>query len=105
MYAARPELGTKRICVSCAVRFFDLGRTPAQCPACHAEQPAPRARTAPLPRGAGTRWSPRPAPAAATAASADDSAPMLDTADDEDDDAEETDEAEGAAEAAADEES
>lgn len=26
--------GTKRTCPSCAVRFYDLGRDPAVCPAC-----------------------------------------------------------------------
>jgi uncharacterized protein (TIGR02300 family) len=43
---AKPELGTKRVCVSCGTRFYDLTRQPAICPKCGTEQPAeqPRAR-------------------------------------------------------------
>jgi uncharacterized protein (TIGR02300 family) len=43
---AKPELGTKRVCVSCASRFYDLTKTPAVCPKCGTEQPPeqPRAR-------------------------------------------------------------
>ncbi len=46
---AKPELGTKRICVSCGTRFFDLMKQPATCPKCATEQPAeqPRLRRAP----------------------------------------------------------
>lgn len=29
--------GTKRVCVACAVRFYDLARDPILCPACGAE--------------------------------------------------------------------
>jgi uncharacterized protein (TIGR02300 family) len=31
---AKPEWGTKRICHNCGVRFYDLRRDPAACPAC-----------------------------------------------------------------------
>ena len=43
---AKPELGTKRVCVSCGARFYDLTRVPAQCPKCGTEQPVdvPRPR-------------------------------------------------------------
>ena len=43
---AKPELGTKRVCVSCGARFYDLTRSPAVCPKCSTEQPPeqPRAR-------------------------------------------------------------
>ena len=43
---AKPELGTKRICVACSTRFYDLQKTPAVCPKCGTEQPLeqPRAR-------------------------------------------------------------
>lgn len=43
---AKPELGTKRVCVSCGARFYDLTKTPAVCPKCSTEQPPeqPRAR-------------------------------------------------------------
>ena len=46
---AKPELGHKRICVSCQTRFFDLLKQPAVCPKCGTEQPAeqPRLRRAP----------------------------------------------------------
>ncbi|MCX7932423.1 MAG: FYDLN acid domain-containing protein, partial [Rhodovarius sp.] len=29
---AKPELGSKRTCVSCGARFYDLMRNPAVCP-------------------------------------------------------------------------
>ena len=43
---AKPELGTKRICVSCGAKFYDLQKAPAVCPKCGTEQPAdvPKAR-------------------------------------------------------------
>ena len=46
---AKPELGTKHVCVSCGTRFYDLMRAPAVCPKCGTEQPAeqPRLRRAP----------------------------------------------------------
>ncbi len=87
MYVLRPELGTKRVCVSCAARFYDLARVPARCPICATEQPPPRVRTAPIPRGAGMRWSTRAVPAAAVdpaEAADDDAVPLLDAADPED---------------------
>lgn len=31
---AKPELGAKRQCQSCAAKFFDLNRTPIVCPKC-----------------------------------------------------------------------
>ncbi len=45
---AKPELGTKRVCVACGARFYDLTKTPALCPKCGTEQPieVPRARRA-----------------------------------------------------------
>jgi len=33
---AKPELGTKRECPECAVRYYDLGRSPCVCPKCSA---------------------------------------------------------------------
>lgn len=41
---AKPELGMKRVCVSCATRFYDLTKVPAVCPKCATVQPieAPR---------------------------------------------------------------
>jgi uncharacterized protein (TIGR02300 family) len=31
---AKPELGTKRLCASCGVKFYDLNKTPIACPKC-----------------------------------------------------------------------
>ncbi|MCP1230174.1 TIGR02300 family protein [Acetobacter indonesiensis] len=36
---SQPDLGTKRVCVSCGARFYDLNRNPAVCPKCSTEQP------------------------------------------------------------------
>ena len=33
---AKPEWGVKRVCQSCAVRFYDLNRSPITCPKCAA---------------------------------------------------------------------
>ena len=35
----KPELGSKRVCVSCSARFYDLTKSPAVCPKCGTEQP------------------------------------------------------------------
>ena len=40
----KPELGSKRVCVNCQTRFYDLTRAPAVCPKCHTEQPAEQPR-------------------------------------------------------------
>ena len=34
---ANPDLGTKRLCESCAAKFYDLKRNPILCPKCGAE--------------------------------------------------------------------
>src|SRR5580704_7420464 len=41
---AKPELGSKRVCVSCQTRFYDLARVPALCPKCGTEQPLEQPR-------------------------------------------------------------
>ncbi len=41
---AKPELGTKRQCVSCGARFYDLTKAPAVCPKCGTEQPPEQPR-------------------------------------------------------------
>ena len=46
---AKPELGTKRVCVACSARFYDLTKVPAICPKCGTEQPIEQ----PRPRRAG----------------------------------------------------
>ena len=44
---AKPELGAKRQCQSCGVKFFDLNKDPIVCPKCGTVfQGAPRARAA-----------------------------------------------------------
>ena len=40
----KPELGTKRVCVACGARFYDLTKTPAICPKCGTEQPVEQPR-------------------------------------------------------------
>jgi uncharacterized protein (TIGR02300 family) len=40
----KPELGTKRTCVACGARFYDLGKTPPICPKCGTEQPPEQPR-------------------------------------------------------------
>jgi uncharacterized protein (TIGR02300 family) len=46
---AKPELGTKWVCVACGTRFYDLTKSPAVCPKCGTEQPIEQ----PRPRRAG----------------------------------------------------
>ena len=41
---AKSELGTKRVCVSCGARFYDLTKVPAVCPKCGTEQPVDQPR-------------------------------------------------------------
>lgn len=41
---AKPDLGTKRVCVACSARFYDLTKTPAICPKCGTEQPPDQPR-------------------------------------------------------------
>ncbi len=33
---AKPEWGIKRVCQSCAIKFYDLNRSPITCPKCAA---------------------------------------------------------------------
>ncbi len=41
---AKPELGNKRVCVSCNTRFYDLTKVPATCPKCGTDQPLDQPR-------------------------------------------------------------
>lgn len=41
---AKPELGTKRTCVACGAKFYDMAKQPAVCPKCGTEQPAEQPR-------------------------------------------------------------
>ena len=38
---AKPDLGTKRQCMSCGAKYYDLGKDPATCPRCGAVFQAP----------------------------------------------------------------
>ena len=40
----KPELGTKRVCVACGAKFYDLMKVPAVCPKCGTEQPIEQPR-------------------------------------------------------------
>jgi uncharacterized protein (TIGR02300 family) len=44
---AKPELGIKRLCASCGVKFYDLSKTPIVCPKCSTvyEVTLPRAKS------------------------------------------------------------
>ena len=49
---AKPALGTKRICLGCAAKFYDLNKDPIVCPTCETvfviPKPATGARRADL---------------------------------------------------------
>src|SRR3989442_15044093 len=59
---AKPELGTKRLCTNCGVKFYDLSKDPIVCPKCHTvlelaavsararPEPVAAARAAPVPQ-------------------------------------------------------
>jgi hypothetical protein len=78
-----PGVGAKRVCVSCATRFYDLGRTPPVCPKCGAEQPPIAPRAAPIRRGPNRHVMLKPVPVARDPE--DDAAPVLDPDEDEED--------------------
>jgi uncharacterized protein (TIGR02300 family) len=66
---AKPELGTKRVCVACATRFYDLTKSPAVCPKCGTEQPIEQPR--PRRTGGNVVEDKRPKKVAATAEDVD----------------------------------
>ncbi|MGI4746211.1 MAG: TIGR02300 family protein [Janthinobacterium lividum] len=90
---AKPELGTKRVCVSCSTRFYDLTKVPAVCPKCGTQQPLdqPRQRRAGGNLPPDDRRPKKPAPdledadTEAEPAEAEDEAEADDTAEDTDD--------------------
>ncbi|MBO1324551.1 TIGR02300 family protein [Acetobacter sp. TBRC 12305] len=77
---SQPDLGTKRVCVSCGARFYDLHRSPAVCPKCGTEQPA----LVPRLRRSMDSYAATPVPAAPVKTNEEDI--DLDTSDDDDDD-------------------
>lgn len=85
----KPEFGRKMTCTACAVRFYDLTRTPAVCPKCGVEQPRVKPRPAPVARASSVRWSGRQPPTIAAAAAAEptlvETDPLEEVDEDEDD--------------------
>jgi uncharacterized protein (TIGR02300 family) len=59
---AKPELGTKRLCGNCGVKFYDLSKDPIVCPKCHTvlELAAVNARSRPEPVAAARAAAPAP---------------------------------------------
>lgn len=86
---AKPELGSKRACVSCSARFYDLTRAPAVCPKCGTEQPIEPVRVARPGRGVAPDRRFRKAEPVPAHADAELDAPEVQESDDaaEDDDA------------------
>ena len=63
----KPELGTKRICLGCEAKFYDLHKTPIVCPACQAvfvvAKPAPERTRRVFDAKATVEAAPKSAPA------------------------------------------
>ncbi len=78
-----PGIGSKRVCVSCATRFYDLARTPPVCPKCGAEQPPEVPRPPPMRRSPATRLRMMKGPVPQAREAEEDAAPVLDADDDE----------------------
>ena len=55
---AKPALGTKRICLGCAAKFYDLGKDPIVCPTCETVHVIPKPAPA---RGGRSGYTPRSA--------------------------------------------
>ena len=62
---AKPELGTKRLCGNCGVKFYDLNKSPITCPKCHTAMVL-SAPTRSRPEPAAPVRAPAPAPAEET---------------------------------------
>jgi uncharacterized protein (TIGR02300 family) len=77
-----PGIGSKRICVSCATRFYDLTRRPPVCPKCGTEQPPDVPRAAPI-RRSPTRHRMMKAPLPVARDADEDAAPVLDADEEE----------------------
>jgi uncharacterized protein (TIGR02300 family) len=52
---AKPELGTKRLCGSCAAKFYDLNKNPIICPKCNTVFEVTAIPSRGRPDGAGAR--------------------------------------------------
>jgi uncharacterized protein (TIGR02300 family) len=90
---AKPELGSKRACVSCSARFYDLTRAPAVCPKCGAEQPPEPVRAMRAARGTAPDRRFRKAEPAPAHAEAELDGPVVQESDDEAEDAADEDDA------------
>ncbi|MSP05001.1 MAG: TIGR02300 family protein [Acetobacteraceae bacterium] len=80
---SKPEFGTKRACVGCAARFYDMARSPPTCPKCGAVQPP----DVPRPRYGGRSLAgPRRSPWQATpVAAVEEAEPAADVVEDDED--------------------
>jgi uncharacterized protein (TIGR02300 family) len=79
---AKPELGTKRVCVACGARFYDLTKSPAVCPKCGTEQPIDQPR--PRRTGGNVAEDRRPKKPAAATEDADAEVEGVDDSEEED---------------------
>ena len=64
LIVAKPELGTKRLCANCGVKFYDLNKAPITCPKCHTVMEPAAVSTRPT-RPEATATAPRAAAAPA----------------------------------------
>ena len=56
---ARSDLGNKCVCQSCGTKFYDLKKSPVQCPSCDEPYDVKRAKSAETKMAtAGSRWAP-----------------------------------------------
>ena len=65
---AKPEWGTKQTCLGCGAKFYDMGRSPITCPACH----EPFAVSAPSRSRRSRKEEPKPAATEDKTAKSDD---------------------------------
>jgi uncharacterized protein (TIGR02300 family) len=52
---AKPELGSKRVCMHCGAKFYDLNKDPAVCPKCDTPMQASAVTRVPPPAAARAR--------------------------------------------------
>lgn len=94
---AKPEWGVKRVCQSCAAKFYDMSRSPITCPKCAApfdpeallksrrSRPAPAKAAKPVPQAAAPKES-KKLPADDAELDDDSGEPAATPNDDQDDD-------------------
>ena len=59
---SKPELGTKRLCAGCAVKFYDLMKDPIICPKCETEFVPPKVEPPRQKRNYNLRSAVKPVP-------------------------------------------